>query len=64
MRTELREIMIRSKITIKKSWVMREIFFLALPGLTGLDERRPVTRVTGVALLHGCTANELIGLVG
>jgi len=37
MRTKLREIMIRSKITIKKSWVMREIFFLALPGFTRLD---------------------------
>ena len=38
--------------------------YQALPGLTGLDKRRPVTRVTGVASLHGCTANELIGLVG
>ena len=35
-------------------------FFLALPGLTRLDERRQVTRV---ASLHGCMANESIGLM-
>ena len=44
-----------------------------LPGLTGLDERRPVTRVTGVAFViwvHGKRVNwvgrliELIGLIG
>ena len=45
MRTELREIMIRTKITIKKSWVMREYFFWlyqALPGFTRLDRSEAV----------------------
>src|SRR5437762_9991526 len=35
--------------------------YQALPGFTGVDGRRQVTRVTGVASLHGCTANELMG---
>ncbi len=37
--------MIRTKITIKKSWVMREIFFWlyqALPGFTRLDRSEAV----------------------